>query len=674
MNKDSHLFLKHSLNYLDDLIIWIGNDGRMLKGNQSALNFYGYDLDTFVSLSIHDLDTHFQRSAWSQHWGMLKRKKVLSVTVEHQNSLGQYVPVEIVDSYQCFDGEEYSVAVVRPISHRSEHSQRMQLMEFSVDQMVDSALWIDKNAKIIYANDATCLNLGYAHDELTNMAIYDIDPHFPKDAWPAHWKDLQEHKSLTFETEQRHKEGHLVPVEVNANLVKSNEQEFNCAFIRDITDRKYQRAELLYLATHDSLTGLPNRNLLNERVGQSIGMAMRNQSHVGVLLIDLDKFKMVNDNFGHAAGDVMLKTVSQRMQGVLRSCDTVSRLGGDEFVVVLDNIDNPDHCVQVCTKLSEVLGLAISFGEHELEPAASIGVAIWPKDGKDVDTLLKNADIAMYHAKAMGRGRFMFFEDEMSQRVIEQMEIVTGLNRALSHDELLLHFQPVFDLKTEQLLGAEALLRWQDPVHGLIPPNRFISVAEESGLIVPIGEWVIREACKQNMIWLKKGMPVVPIAVNISARQLYDNDIIKTVTGALGESGLPSGMLRIELTESMLMDDPQQVISILNAFREMGLGISIDDFGTGYSSLSYLQKFPVDIIKIDRSFLKDIGTSDDEPVIANAIVSLAHSMGYKVVAEGIETAAQRDHMLGQGCDMVQGFMFGRPVPANIFEDFFESCN
>ena len=667
-------FLDHSLHHLHDIVIWIGKDGRIYNGNASALAFYGYSQDTFREMNIYDLDSNFGHTEWDQHWQALKRNGVLKVTVQHCNASGEFIPVEIVDTYQCMNENEYSVAVIRQIDHREDTSQRMQLMEFSVDQMVDSALWIDKDGCIIYANDASCRNLGYTHDELVKMAIYDIDPHFPKNKWPEHWLDLQKHKSLTFESAQRHKNGRLVPVEVNANLVQGYEQEFNCAFIHDITDRKAKEDALSFLANHDALTSLPNRNLLKVKTEQSIELAKHNKSNVGVLVIDLDNFKIINDGFGHSAGDGLLITMATRMQSVLRSCDTVSRLGGDEFVIVLDDMDDPKQCAKVCSKLQDVLVESVKVGDHYLTSTASIGVAIYPNDGEDFDTLIKHADIAMYRAKSSGRGNYTFYEEKMSREVVAQLEMITGLQRALKQNELVLLYQPIFDLQTDQLVGAEALLYWQDATGKLIPPGEFISVAEESGLILPIGEWVINEVCHQNTSWINDGMSAIPIAINLSGKQLYARDILQTVQHALSESQLPGEMLRIELTECTLMDNPQQAVDVLQQFHDVGLSLAIDNFGTGYCNLSYLHKYPVDVINIDLSFVKEIGESDFEPVIANTIIQLAHSMGCKVNAEGVETEQQRDYLRDQGCDYVQGFFYGNPVPAEMFESLFLSTD
>jgi len=543
----------------------------------------------------------------------------------------------------------------------------MQLMEFSVDQMTDSALWIAKDERIIFANDATCRNLGYTHDELVKMTVFDVDPNMTPEAWPQEWESLRKHKTLTFETAHRRKDGRMMPAEVNANLVQVHEQEYNCAFVRDITERKIHEAELTRLATHDVLTGLPNRNLLNDRIDHAILHAKRNKEYAGVMVVDLDKFKFINDNMGHDAGDELLKEVASRMKSILRASDTVARLGGDEFVIVLEGVAHPEDCALVGQKLMQVIARPMVLRELTTEIGASVGIAVYPLDGEDATSLMKNADIAMYQVKSEGRGKFQFYEREMGERASKHLSIITGLQEALKNDRFILHYQPIFDLKSRQLVAAEALLRWSDPERGLIPPNEFIPVAEESGLIGAMGAWVIEEACRQNSRWQKDGMKVVPISVNLSAYQLRNGEIVDVVRKALTRCALPSSLISFELTESMVMDHPERVTGILKEIQGLGVTLAIDDFGTGYSSLSHLQQFPIDLIKIDRSFVKDISGDAKDAVIANTIIKLAHSLGYKVLAEGVETALQSDYLRDQGCDLVQGFFYGKPVPAEEFE-------
>lgn len=661
--------LGHCVDHMKDMLIWIGSDGRMLHANASALAFYGLSLEALRQLTIHDLDPHFRRSSWPQHWEALKRIRNLTVIVQHRDSEGNFQAVEVVDNYQCVDGHEFSVAVVRRVDHRDDRSQRMQLMEFSVDQMTDFAIWIGPDARILFANDSTCRNLGYSHDELKSMTMLDIDARLDAPSWARDWERLILERTRKSETEYRRKDGRLVPVEVTSNLLRSFDREFNCAFVRDVTERRRHEAELNRLATHDVLTGLPSRALLNDRIEQAIAHAIRDGSHVGVMMIDLDKFKLINDNMGHDVGDALLQEVAARVATVLRNTDTVLRLGGDEFVVVLQSLSHAEDCAMVGEKLMQVIGMPLRVGELSMTIGASVGIAVYPIDGTHASALLKNADIAMYQAKSRGRGNYQFYTREMGERVSQHLSIVHGLQKALVLERFVLHFQPIYDIGSRRLVGAEALLRWLDPARGLIPPNEFVPVAEESGLISAIGNWVVQEACRQIGEWRRAGLRVVPVSVNLSASQLNSAEIVDVVGSALSRFELPPQFIRLELTESMMMNDPEQVIAILKDLRSMGVLIAIDDFGTGYSSLSYLQKFPIDVIKIDRSFVS--GIDEGDAVIVNAIIRLAHTLGCKVLAEGVESALQCDYLRRQGCDLVQGFFYGRPVAAAAFANILE---
>jgi diguanylate cyclase (GGDEF)-like protein/PAS domain S-box-containing protein len=417
MNLLSPRMLETCLNNMQDLMLWIGNDGRILHATRSALNFYGYDQETITGLTVHDLDCHFKPDGWQQHWESLKRNRMLTVTVQHRNKAGVFLPVEIVDNYQHIDGHEFSIAIIRSIAHREDQSQRMQLMEFSVDQMLDSALWIAHDGRITFVNDATCRNLGYSHDELVKMSIYKIDPELTKEKWRRHWKKVQELGSQTFESALQHKDGRSIPVEINSNLVQGYQQEYNCVFIRDISERKTFEARLTKMATHDDLTGLPNRNLFYDRISQALLQARRDRHSVGIMVIDLDRFKFINDNYGHDAGDSTLKEIATRVKTVLRASDTVCRLGGDEFVVVLNHIIKPEECARVGEKLLQAINKPVFYGQQKLEPGASIGIAIAPEDGEEAEALIKRADIAMYHAKNTGGGTFQFFKYGMGEGV-----------------------------------------------------------------------------------------------------------------------------------------------------------------------------------------------------------------------------------------------------------------
>jgi diguanylate cyclase (GGDEF)-like protein len=419
-----------------------------------------------------------------------------------------------------------------------------------------------------------------------------------------------------------------------------------------------------YLAAHDGLTGLPNRGSFSQLLEFSIKSARRNSKKCAVLFVDLDRFKVINDSLGHAIGDRLLIEVSQRLRASVRESDVVARLGGDEFVVILDGIDDREQAAAVARKLLHGVSPALNLAGHECRTTASIGVAIFPDDGDDEHTLTKNADMAMYLAKDEGKNDFRFFSASIKSQSVERLMLETDLRHALELKQLSLAYQPKLDAKTGQFNGVEALLRWTHPDLGNIAPLKFIPLAEETGLIVPLGRWVLRTACNQNMAWQREGLPAISIAVNLSPRQFQDDNLLQDIDDVLSSTGMPAHLLQIEITESMVMQNVDRAIKLLDEIQTRGVRLAIDDFGTGYSSMSLMKQFPIDTIKIDRSFVKDLESNDEDRAIATAIISLGKALGLTVVAEGVETAEQ-DHFLREhACDELQGFLFSKPVSAN----------
>ena len=431
-------------------------------------------------------------------------------------------------------------------------------------------------------------------------------------------------------------------------------------------------AQLEHAATHDSLTGLPNRVLLADRLAQATAQSERYSRGFAVLVVDLDRFKSINDSLGHTAGDDMLKEVAQRLSRLLRKADTLARLGGDEFVLVLNEIAGPRDAENVASKVLASLADPVVLSGIDVQISASIGISVFPEDGVDSDTLLKHADAAMYHAKKNGRSSFQFFAPVMNVFARERLELESGLRRALAQGEFELHYQPKVDVSSGRIDSAEALIRWRNPKRGLTAPSGFIPIAEETGLIVPIGEWVLYEACRQARAWQKSGMRPLRIAVNLSAQQFKQKSLVTTVREALAAADLDPAYLELELTESAVMQDAESSIQVLRQLSSLGVRISVDDFGTGYSSLSYLRRLPLDKLKIDRSFIREVAASRDDAEIVRAIVSLAHSLHLKVIAEGVETAEQLSFLRGLGCDQYQGFHCSPPVPADEFEKMMNS--
>jgi len=431
----------------------------------------------------------------------------------------------------------------------------------------------------------------------------------------------------------------------------------------DISERKAAEQRILHLASHDALTGLPNRDLLRDRMQQAIMQARRNNKPAALLFIDLDQFKTINDSLGHDMGDLLLQAVALRLVAGVRSEDTVARQGGDEFIVLLPNMSYAQDAGLLAQKLLADLQLSFQIHDKELHISASIGIAVFPDDGEEVDTLLKNSDIAMYHAKEVGRNNYQFFTPKMNQLAAERLALATDLRHAIARDELLLHFQPIIDIASGQLAGMEALLRWQHPKQGLIAPLKFISLAEETGLIGAIGEWVLQTSCAQVKAWQAQGYAVPRLSINLSAKQFRQKTLAHAIARILQETGVAAADIELEMTESLLMENSDEVAENLKQIGDIGLGIAIDDFGTGYSSLSYLKRFTISTLKIDRSFVMDIASDPDDAAIVTAIIALAHSLQMKVIAEGVEDAAQLAFLKQHGCDQYQGTHFSPALSA-----------
>ncbi|GGX93981.1 EAL domain-containing protein [Massilia dura] len=435
------------------------------------------------------------------------------------------------------------------------------------------------------------------------------------------------------------------------------------AILRDITEHKRDEARIVHMAHHDALTGLPNRSLIGDRLDQSIRHAAREDQHVMVAFVDLDGFKLVNDTLGHTAGDELLKTIACRMSECVRKSDTVGRFGGDEFVLVLPQAlaGDADRAALLDKILAAVVRPVMLDGQ-EVQISCSIGAAVYPADGRDRDTLMMNADAAMYRAKELGKNNCQFYAHEMNASLEEKLALMEGLRRAVDESQLRLLYQPKVDLVTGRVFGVEALVRWQHPERGMVRPDQFIPLAEESGMIVAIGEWVLREACRQARSWQDAGLPPISMSVNVSPRQFDDRRLVGRVAAALAEAGLDARWLELEVTESLIMRDVQQAVDKMRELETMGIALSIDDFGTGYSSLAALKSFPISRLKIDKSFVRDLAHSTDDQAIARAIISLSHQLQMRVIAEGVETEQQREFLAQYGCDEMQGYLFSKPVP------------
>jgi diguanylate cyclase (GGDEF)-like protein len=479
--------------------------------------------------------------------------------------------------------------------------------------------------------------------------------------------------SLSHDKNENHYELQMVPYLNDLTL----------AIVREITDRKHTEAKVHRLAYYDTLTGLPNRQLFHQQLSGAIEHAKKNNTKVAALYVDLDNFKRINDTLGHSFGDVLLKTIATRLDNCIRADDCITRsddteethqhlarLGGDEFVAIVQDLETEEDAAIVADRIRNELTKPVEHLGHEFVVTSSIGVSLYPRDGDDMDTLLKNADVAMYQAKNAGRNSVRFYSGTMSLRSLERLELENGLRYAIQRDELDLYYQPKIHLETGELIGVEALLRWHHPERGSISPDHFIPLAEECGLISVLGEWVLRKACHQAKYWQDHFQRNINIAVNVSSQQLFNTDFADIVLKEVFDAGISPSSLQLELTETLLMNDTTETIAILNKLKKAGVSLAMDDFGTGYSSLSYLNRLPVDMLKIDRSFVMDLEVNQENAAICSAIIAMAHALNLVVIAEGVETEVQKEFLYQQKCDQIQGYLISKPIPAETFENAF----
>jgi diguanylate cyclase (GGDEF)-like protein/PAS domain S-box-containing protein len=543
-----------------------------------------------------------------------------------------------------------------------------------VESAPDAIVIVGSDGRLLLVNRQTELLFGYAREDLLNQPVEIL---LPAAAAARH----RAHRAAYFseprprpmgsgmELFARRADGTEFPVEISLGPLHTDEGIVVSAAIRDITSRKEAAAALAHAALHDALTGLPNRQLLTDRLEQALRRTSRTHQSVAVLFLDLDRFKLINDSHGHAAGDEVLVTVAERIQATVRAGDTVARFGGDEFVVLCEGADTAGRVAGLAERVSDALGAPFVVQGAEFFLAASIGIALGGDGDTTAEGLLRDADAAMYRAKERGRARVEFFDEPMRSEVAGRLEMQNALHRAVERGELRLAYQPIIDLRSSGIVGVEALLRWQHAERGLLKPNSFISLAEDAGLIVPIGRWLIEEAAQACARWRDHN---VSVSVNVSARQLRQPDLLETVAAALERNAVPAGALRMELTETVLMEDLEFHGRTLTALRDLGVSLAIDDFGTGYSSLTYLRRFPVSTVKIDRSFVAGLGANLADSAIVDSVINLAHALDLEVVAEGTETAEQVACLQDLGCDKAQGYIFAAPGPPEAIDALLEA--
>jgi diguanylate cyclase (GGDEF)-like protein/PAS domain S-box-containing protein len=551
--------------------------------------------------------------------------------------------------------------------------EQLRLADRAFQNTAEGITVTDVEGNIVSTNPAFEAITGYTSEEVMgeNPRILKSghhDDNFYKEMWDillqtGHWRG---------EIWNRRKNGDVYPEWLTISAVRDNSDEIThyIGVFSDITQIKEAQDQINFLAHHDALTQLPNRALFRERFQHALMHARRENNSIALLFLDLDRFKTVNDTLGHPVGDEVLLEVSRRMNRIIRASDTLARLGGDEFVLLLEEQTDAQHAVVVARKLIDMFSNPMVIGEHELVVTASIGITLYPNDGDDPDMLIQHADRAMYEAKQQGRNTYRFFTQALSEGALERLMMENDLRRATSRNELILHYQPILDLQTRQLQGIEALVRWQHPKQGLIAPGLFIELAEEIGIIGEIGQWVLRAACTQLARWDRDDFHVPRIAVNLSVQQIDREGLVTLVSDELNNSGLSPERLELEVTESMLMRNPDLSRTVLGELRTIGVKFAIDDFGTGYSSLAYLKLLPLDRLKIDQSFVRDIGRDTNDEAIVRAIIAMSKSLGLESVAEGVEKTSQAEFLLSSGCDLSQGYLYSRPLPAEeIFKNW-----
>ena len=565
--------------------------------------------------------------------------------------------------------DTYLQAIVRDITERKLHDTQLSTLSSVMEQTADIIIVTDTAGKIEYVNPSFEKITGYSYLEAIDNTPGLIASGKHKPEFYRHlWSTITAGDSYSNIFINRRKDGSLFYEEQTITPIKDHAGKIT-HFVstgKDISERIQVQERLQHMAHHDALTDLPNRNLFLDRLQQSLTRARWHDRLVAVMFLDLDRFKNINDTLGHTVGDQLLLQLSERLSNSVRDGDTIGRFGGDEFAILLDDINSDSHISLLAEKLLDTLKKPFKINKHELFVTASIGISIFPNDGEDSDTLLRNADVAMYRAKDLGKNNYQFYSDDLSARIFERMTLESHLRHALERNEFVLYYQPQIDTRTQKIMGVEALLRWKHPEFGLVTPNNIVPLMEETGLIEKVGHWALETACRQSRKWHDAGWTYLHLSVNISSRQFNDPDFISLVHDIISTTGINPEYLELELTESMLIRNASATINALNTLSSLGVRFAIDDFGTGYSSLSYLRRFPIDTIKIDRSFIHDVTDNPDDAAIASAIIVMGQNLSLNVIAEGVENQQQLEFLSSRNCHYLQGNLFSRPLPAEEF--------
>ena len=653
--------------------------GTIIWVNSAFTRLTGYSAEEVTAQSPRILKSGKHDAAFYAHlWKTISSGQVWRGEVTNRRKDGSYYDEEMtITPVRAESGEvTHFIAIKQDVTTRKAVAEALMHAEEKYRAIVEDAVigiyQVTPEGKFLSANRALAKAAGYdSPQEFLNSGTNAAQVYLePEQRQELRRRMAREGKVRDFEIAVRTRSGQLRTVLANARVVRNNAgaELYYEGTLQDITDRKAAEQRVQFLAYYDALTGLPNRTLFQDRLSKALAGARRRGEKLALLFLDLDDFKKINDSLGHSAGDLLLKEVAERLKKWAREQDTVARLGGDEFVVILSGLKDAESAALAADRLMKAMGAQFLILGHAVTASCSVGISVFPDHGRDGEALIKNADAAMYSAKELGRNNFRFFTQEMNSRAMERLTLESELRRALENDQLLLEYQPQWALATQKITGVEALVRWRHPTLGLVPPSRFIPIAENSGLILSIGEWVLKTACAQAQQWQAQGLPPLTVAVNVSAIQFRQESFPAVVARVLQETGLSAQSLELELTEGLLLSTAAVTLSSLQALKKMGVQLSIDDFGTGYSSLSYLKHLPVYKLKIDRSFVRDITTDPDDAAITGTIISIAKHLDLKVIAEGVESEEQVSFLREHGCDEAQGYYFSRPLSA---EDLFE---
>ncbi len=657
---------------IDGILIADVETMKLIMGNPAIERMLGYDHEEILNLGVNDIHPADVLSDIVADFNKQLAGEIEFVSdVPVKRKDGSVFYADINAAPITIDGRACLMGLFRDITERKQSEDALRQAATVFESSHDGAIITDLAGRILAVNHAYLEITGYSEAEFLgqNPSMLHSGRH-STNFYQNMWANIKEAGYWRGEIWNRRKNGEIYPEQITISAVKNASGEIThyVGMSSDLSQIKQSETQLEHLAHYDPLTDMPNRLLVQSHLTHTLAQAQRLGRQVGVLYLDLDRFKSINESLGYPVGDELLVNLTKRLTSRLRSGDMLARLGGDEFLLVMEHMEGPEDVAGVARSLLELLTQPfVLSGEQEVFIGASIGISVFPDDGSSANLLIQHADAAMHQAKKQGRNTYSFYTDSLTRAAGEHFELETRLRHAITANQLRVYYQPQVDIATGRIIGAEALVRWLDPERGLIPPVHFIPLAEETGLINAIGEWVLRETCLQGVRWIEDGFPFLTLAVNLSPHQFMRGNIAELVSKALGETGFPACRLELELTESALMDQEEAAVKMLHLLRAQDIRLAIDDFGTGYSSLAYLKRFPLDILKIDKSFVDDIPFHKDDMEIAATIIAMGHTLGFKVLAEGVETAEQLAFLQSKGCDMYQGYLTSPALPAEEFE-------